>query len=161
MPPESASRQLLPTDLGATDDPGRGAGGGRGLVAALRDTTFRSLRHRNYRLYFAGQLVSFTGSWMQNAALMWLVFHRTGDAAWPPLLLVAQVGPTLLFGAWGGHLADRWPKRTIVLRTQAAFLLNAVALTLLVAANVVEPWLVLALQAANGLVQAVDLPARL
>ena len=72
----------------------------RGLLAALRETTFRSLRHRNYRRYFLGQIVSFTGSWMQSAALMWLLYDRTGDPRWPSWVLVAQVGPTLLLGTW-------------------------------------------------------------
>lgn len=132
-----------------------------GLVAVLRDHTFRSLRHRNYRLYFAGQIVSFTGSWMQNAALMWLVFDLTADPLWPPLLLVAQVGPTLVLGAWGGHLADRVPKRRLVFATQAAFLANACVLALLVATGLAAPPLLLAVQAVSGVIQAVDLPARL
>src|SRR5438477_12871416 len=93
----------------------------KGLWAALGATTFRSLRHPNYRRYFLGQIVSFTGSWMQSAALMWLMYDRTGDPRWPGWLLVAQVGPTLLLGTWGGALADRWPKRDLVLRTQTAF----------------------------------------
>ena len=133
----------------------------RGLLAALRGTTFRSLRHRDYRLYFLGQLVSFTGSWVQNAALMWLVYHQTGDLRWPSYLLVAQVGPTVLLGTWGGHLADRLPKRRLIQLTQAAFLLNAVVLAVLAAAGWALPGLVLGLQVLNGLVQAVDLPARL
>ena len=131
------------------------------LFAALRDTTFRSLRHRNYRLYFLGQIVSFTGSWMQSAALMWLMYDRTGDPRWPSWLLVAQVGPTLLFGAWGGALADRVPKRQLVIRTQTAFLVNAVLLAAMVALDLAVPWLVLALMVMNGVIQAIDLPARL
>ena len=82
----------------------------RGLLAAVKQTTFRSLRHRNFRLYFLGQIVSFTGTWMQSAALMWLMYDRTGDPRWPSWLLVAQISPTLLLGAWAGTLADRWPK---------------------------------------------------
>jgi MFS family permease len=132
-----------------------------GLLAALRETTFRSLRHRNYRLYFYGQIVSFTGSWMQSAALMWLMFDRTGDPRWPSWLLVAQVGPTILLGTLGGGLADRYPKRQIIIITQAAFLANAIALTALVAFGVAAPALVLALMATGGVVQALDLPARL
>src|SRR5215831_13994436 len=131
------------------------------MFATLRDTTFRSLRHRHYRRYFYGQLVSFTGSWMQSAALMWLMYDRTGDPRWPSWLLVAQVGPTLLLGAWGGHLADRWPKRDLVFRTQTAFLVNAVLLTALVATGLALPVLVLALQVVGGVIQAIDLPARL
>ena len=133
----------------------------RGLFAALRDHTFRSLKHRNYRLYFFGQIVSFTGSWMQNAALMWLVYEKTADPVWPPLLLVAQVGPTLVLGAWGGALADRVPKRGLVFATQSAFLATAMLMTLVVAADLVEPWLLLAVQVVNGVVQSVDLPTRL
>ena len=132
-----------------------------GLWTALKQTTFRSLRHRNYRLYFLGQIVSFTGSWMQSAALMWLMYDRTGDPRWPSWLLVAQVGPTLLLGAWGGHLADRFPKRKLVLRTQTAFLVNAAILTGLVATGLAFPPLILVLQLLSGVVQAIDLPARL
>jgi MFS family permease len=130
-------------------------------VAALADSTFRSLRHRDYRLYFLGQIVSFTGSWMQNAALMWLVFDATGDPIWPPLLIVAQVGPTLVLGTWGGALADRLPKRRLIFLTQSGFLTSAVLMTALVALDLADPWLVFALQVGNGLVQSVDLPARL
>ena len=131
------------------------------MFATLRDTTFRSLRHRPYRRYFAGQIVSFVGTWMQSAALMWLMYDRTGDPRWPSWLLVAQVGPTLLFGAWGGALADRVPKRQLVIRTQTAFLVNAVLLAAMVALDLAVPWLVLALMVMNGVIQAIDLPARL
>jgi MFS family permease len=132
-----------------------------GLFVALRAAAFRSLRHRNYRLYFYGQIVSFTGSWMQSAALMWLVYDRTADALWPPLMMVAQVGPTLLLGPVGGSVADRFPKRTVIYCTQLLFLLNAVALTVLVACGLTVPWLLFALAVVNGVVQAFDLPARL
>ena len=98
---------------------------------------------------------------MQNAALMWLVYDHTADPIWPPLLLVAQVGPTLLLGTWGGALADRLPKRRLIFATQSAFLGTAVLMTLLVAADRVEPWLLLAVQVVNGVVQSVDLPTRL
>ena len=59
----------------------------RPLLSRIQNRTFRSLRHRDYRTYFYGQLVSFTGSWMQSAALMWLVFDKTNDPLWPPLLM--------------------------------------------------------------------------
>jgi MFS family permease len=132
-----------------------------GLIAALRQTTFRSLRHRNYRRYFFGQLVSFTGTWMQSAALMWLIYERTEDVRWPSYLLVAQVGPTVLFGTWGGALADRAPKRRLIMWTQTAFLVNAIALALMTATGQILPAVILALQFLNGLVQSIDLPARL
>lgn len=131
-----------------------------GLWAALKATTFRSLRHPNYRRYFLGQIVSFTGTWMQSAALMALMYHRTGDPRWPGWLLVAQIGPTILLGAWAGGFADRRPKRRLIVRTQTAFLATAVLLTAAVAAGV-APWVVLVLQVVNGVIQAIDLPARL
>jgi MFS family permease len=133
----------------------------RSLVAALRDTTFRSLRHRNYRLYFLGQIVSFVGSWMQSAALMWLMYDRTGDPRWPSWLLVAQVGPTVLFGSWGGGLADRYPKRKLIFATQCAFLLHASVLTLLLATDLIVPLVLVGFMLVSGVIQAVDLPARL
>ncbi len=132
-----------------------------GLLTALRQATFRSLRHRNYRRYFFGQIISFTGSWMQNAALMWLMFDQTGDLRWPSYLLVAQVGPTILLGTWGGHLADRWPKRKLVFRTQAVFLVNALLRAVLVGTGLALPLIILGLQVLNGVFQAIDLPARL
>ncbi len=131
------------------------------MLATLRDTTFRSLRHRSYRRYFYGQIVSFVGTWMQSAALMWLMYDRTGDPRWPSWLLVGQIGPTLLLGAWGGSLADRYPKRQLVSTTQTAFLLNAIALTVVVGCGFATPWLVLALISLNGVIQAVDFPTRL
>ena len=133
----------------------------RAAAAILRDRTFRSLRHRNYRLYFLGQLVSFTGSWMQSAALMWLVFDRTADPLWPPLLLAAQIGPTFLLGPLGGSLADKLPKRPLVFATQAAFMATAALLTLVVAADAAGPWLLLGIAVGNGVIQGIDLPARL
>jgi Na+/melibiose symporter-like transporter len=131
------------------------------LWAALRDRTFRSLRHRDYRLYFFGQLVSFVGSWTQSTALMWLVYDLTNDPIWPALLLVALVGPTLLLAPAGGALADRVPKRTLVLVTQVCFLATALALTATVGFGYATPAVLFAIQLANGCVQAVDLPARL
>lgn len=132
-----------------------------GFLTTLWNTTFRSLRHRDYRLYFFGQIVSFTGTWMQNAALMWLVFDLTNNPMWPPILLVAQVGPTLVLGTLGGSLADRLSKRRLLLTTQSLFLTNAVILTGLAVGGWVNPWVLVLLQLSNGLVQAVDLPARL
>jgi MFS family permease len=132
-----------------------------GLWTALKETTFRSLRWRNYRLYFLGQIVSFTGSWMQSAALMWLLYDRTGDPSWPSYILVAQVGPTILLGTWGGGLASRFAKRKLIFVTQAVFLVHAVALTVVIACNVLNPFVILGLMVVSGVVQAVDLPARL
>lgn len=123
--------------------------------------TFRALKHRDYRLYFVGQVVSLTGTWMQTTVLAWLAFHLTGQSKWPALISAAQLLPTLLLGAWTGTIADRWPKRRVLLATQSALLLVAATLTALVAADRVGRWELLALSAAAGVVLAVDLPARL
>jgi MFS family permease len=131
------------------------------LWRLLRDRTFRSLRHRDYRLYFLGQLVSFVGSWMQSTALMWLVYDLTSDPLWPALLLIALVGPTLVIGPFAGSIADRVPKRTLILSTQSGFLATAILLTALVAFGAVSPFTLIAVQFVNGVIQAIDLPARL
>ena len=131
------------------------------LWAALRDRTFRSLRHRDYRLYFYGQLVSFVGSWMQSTALMWLVYDLTDDPLWPAMLLVALVGPTLLLGPFAGAIADHRPKRKLITATQSAFLCTAIILTFVVGFNLATPVVLLVIQLVNGVIQAIDLPARL
>ena len=133
----------------------------RGIGSTLRHTTFRSLKHRDYRLYFFGQLVSFIGSWMQSAALMWLVFEQTNDALWPPLMLVATVGPTLLLAPLGGMLADRFPKKKIITLAQCGFLLSSLCLILLLATGYAVPGVLLMVAFANGLIQSVDIPTRL
>jgi len=131
------------------------------LRPAAPPRTFRAFRHRNYRLYFYGQLVSLTGSWVQTAALTWLAWDRTDKALWPGLVVAAQVLPTLLLGAWGGALADRIPKRRLIMVTQAAFLAQALGLAAVVWCGRLTPWYMLVFAAAAGVVNALDLPARL
>jgi MFS family permease len=132
-----------------------------GFFATLGRTTFRSLRHRNYRLYFFGQIVSFVGSWMQTAALMWLVFDLTTDPFWPPLLLVAVTGPTLILGTLGGWVSDRVPRGKLVFVLQSLLLLSAVVLTVLTLTSWLSPWWMFGLALFNGVVMSFDLPARL
>jgi predicted MFS family arabinose efflux permease len=124
--------------------------------------TFRSLRHRNYRLYFAGQLVSLIGSWTQITALMWLAHVQSdGESKWPAFLAAVQIGPTFLLGPWGGLIADRVSKRGLIIRTQAVFLSCAVALIVLHVTGSLSVWAMLAVMFVHGIVQAIDLPARL
>ncbi|HEY8505492.1 MAG TPA: MFS transporter, partial [Gemmataceae bacterium] len=138
-----------------------GEAGPRGVRGWLAGTTFRSLRHRNYRLYFSGQVVSLTGSWMQTTALMWLAWELTHDPGWPPFIMAANLFPACLLGAWGGWLADHFPKRDLVLASQSAFFTLALGLTLLYFGGAVTPWLLFALVLGQGTVMAFDLPARL
>jgi MFS family permease len=123
--------------------------------------TFRSLRHRNYRLYFIGQMVSLIGTWMQTTVLAWLAFDLTKESKWPSFLTAAQVLPTLLLGAWAGTIADRWPKRLVLMFTQAGLAILAALLAVLVWFGRPDVWLLLAITTASGIVIAVDLPARL
>jgi MFS family permease len=101
------------------------------------------------------------GTWMQTAALNWLAFHLSDLSTWPSGIVAAQILPTFLLGALGGALADRWPKRTLIMGTQAAYLVLALLLAGLTAAGVIDPWQLLLISLANGIVQAIDLPARL
>src|SRR5438270_12839288 len=128
----------------------------RGLAS-----TFRSLRHRNYRLYFFGQLVSLIGTWMQMTAVIWLAYDLTGQNKWTGFVTAAGIVPAFLFGAWGGTLADRFSERSLIFTTQALFLLQALVLAGLTYWGRITPWQLLVLTAATGLVQAIDLPARL
>ena len=127
-------------------------------TAAL--TTFRSLRVRNYRLYFLGQIVSVTGTWMQSVAQIWLVLKLTGS----PLALGITTGlqflPMLVLGPWGGVVADRFDKRKVLVATQAADGMLALALGILTLAGAVQLWMVYALALGLGLVTVVDNPTR-
>jgi MFS family permease len=122
--------------------------------------TFAALKYRNYRLFFAGQLVSLIGTWMQNTAQGWLVYQLTGSKVL--LGTVAAVGslPMLLLSVWGGSLADRYPKRRVLFFTQTGMMLLAFAFAALVGSGCVQPWHILVLAALGGVAMAFDMPAR-
>lgn len=122
---------------------------------------FRSLRHRNYRLYFFGQLISLTGSWVQTTALMWLAYDMTRQSRWPAGIVALHIFPTFLLGPWGGVLADRVSKRWLIFGTQAGFMASAVTLATLTLTGLVRPWHLIVLATLSGVVNAIDLPARL
>ena len=122
--------------------------------------SFDSLSVPNYRRYFAGQIVSVSGNWMQMVAEVWLMLSLTGSGVAVGLTTALQFLPILLFGAWGGVLADRFAKRRLLMVTQALMALPALALFAIVGAGAVEPWMVLALVFVRGTVNAVDNPTR-
>jgi MFS family permease len=123
--------------------------------------TFHSVSHsRNFRLFFVGQIVSVTGTWMQSVAAAWLVLKLTESSVALGIQLALNFGPILLLGAWAGLLADRRDKRLILIGTQTAFALQALALWVLVFAGVAELWMVYALSLFAGIVTAIDNPAR-
>jgi MFS family permease len=122
--------------------------------------TFSSLKVPNYRKYFAGQVVSTSGNWMQIVGEMWLMVKLTGSGGLVGLTAGLQFLPILLFGAWGGLLADRLPKRLILTYTQLALTIPALTLFVLVAGGAAKPWMVLALVVVRGSVLAIDNPSR-
>ncbi len=127
--------------------------------AAVRQT-FSSLRIRNYRLYFTAQLISVSGTWMQTVAQAWLVLHLSGSSVDLGLVVGLQFLPMLLFGPFGGLVADRVNKRTLLSATQSAGGLLALVLGALVVTHTVELWQVYLLAALLGLVNVFDNPAR-
>src|SRR5579863_5045077 len=122
--------------------------------------TFASLRHPNFRLFFAGQLISLIGTWMQNTAQGWLVYELTGSKIL--LGVVAAVGstPMMLLSIWGGSVADRHSKRRIVLCTQISMMVFAFVFASLVSSGRIRPWHILILAALGGCALAFDMPAR-
>ncbi|MCZ0208023.1 MFS transporter [Streptomyces achromogenes] len=121
---------------------------------------FSSLRIRNYRLFFAGQVVSNTGTWMQRIAQDWLVLSLTGSSAAVGITTALQFLPMLLFGLYGGVLVDRLPKRPTLLVTQSAMAVTGLALAALTLSGQVQVWHVYVAAFAVGLATVVDNPAR-
>jgi len=129
------------------------------LSAAVR-RSFHSLSVPNYRRYFAGQVVSLSGNWMQTVAAVWLILSLTGSGVAVGLTTALQFLPMLLFGAWGGLFADRFPKRRLLMVTQALMALPAIGLFAVTEAGTVAPWMVYLAVFAMGAVNAVDNPTR-
>lgn len=123
--------------------------------------TFHALGHsRNFRLFFAGQAVSVTGTWMQMVATAWLVLRLTGSGVALGIETALAFGPILLLGAWGGSLADRHDKRRLLMGTQAIYALLALVLFAIVATDAVRLWMVYALALGQGVVTAIEQPTR-
>jgi MFS family permease len=129
------------------------------VTAALR-RTIGSFSVPNYRRWFAGQLVSISGNWMQIVAEMWLVLTLTGSALAVGVTSALQFLPILLVGAWGGLVADSVPKRRLLILTQCLMAIPPLVLFGLSASGSAAAWMVMALVFARGLVMAVDMPAR-
>jgi MFS family permease len=134
-----------------------GDGGGRGsrLPAALR-----ALGHRNYRLFFGGQFISLSGSWMQTVAQSWLMYRLTGSAVMLGTVNFAGQIPVFLLAPLGGAVADRFPRHRILLLTQTASIIPAGALAALTFAGAVSEWHIFTLAALLGVINAFDIPAR-
>jgi MFS family permease len=130
-------------------------------LGAASERTFRSLRrHRNYRLYFFGQVVSISGTWMQNVAQAWFIVQLTHSALAVGVLALCQFGPYAIFGLLGGALADRTNQRRLLIATQSTFMLSAAALAGLAISGHAAVWEVYMLAAVNGVVMVFDTPTR-
>jgi len=130
------------------------------LAEAATRRTFRSLRVRNYRLFFFGQLVSLTGTWMQQVGQDWLVLRLTNQALPLGITLALQFAPILVLGAWAGVVADRLDKRRLLLATQVAMASLALVLGVLTATGAIRLWMVYVLALLLGCATAFDMPTR-
>ncbi len=130
------------------------------LAGRSRSSTFRALRHRNFRLFFFGQMISLVGTWMQTIAQQWLIYRLTGSATMLGTVSLLGILPLLPMSLWGGSLADRFPKRTIVTITQVVMMVLAFLLAALTWSGAIQVWHVLVLAVALAAANAVDIPAR-
>jgi MFS family permease len=155
--PEAAAAAEKPP-VGSPAGPAAAAGGqpGRGRRAGA----FRALHSRPFRLYFAGQIASASGTFLQQTAIGWLVLKLTGSAAELGLVLAVGGVPSLLFGPWGGTIADRVDLRRLLIGTQLAYGLLAGLLWALALAGKANVPVIVAISVASGVVQIVDSPAR-
>ncbi|HTQ42199.1 MAG TPA: MFS transporter [Polyangiaceae bacterium] len=126
----------------------------------MPSATFRALRHRNFQLFFGGQLVSLVGTWMQNVAQSWLIYRLTHAPLLLGLVGFAGQAPIFLLATVGGAVADRRARRGVLVATQTASMVLAFALAALTLLGVVRPWHVFVLAAALGTVNAFDIPTR-
>lgn len=121
---------------------------------------FAAMRHRNYQLYFAGQLVSMAGTWMQSIAQGWLVYQLTKSDASLGLVGFAAAVPAFVVAPWAGVLVDRMSRRTLLLLTQSGAMMLAFILAALTFSGLVTEWHIILLAAGLGFVNSVDSPAR-
>ena len=130
------------------------------FLRTFSDSTFSSLKIRNYRLYFIGQSISVSGTWMQTIGQAWLVLKLTNSGTALGLVTALQFLPVLFLGAMGGVIADRLSKRKILFFTQSASGILALILGILVATNTIQLWMIYILATSLGLINAIDNPTR-
>jgi len=121
---------------------------------------FRSIRNRNYRLYFLGQTISLLGSWLQSVAQAWLVYRLTGSSVQLGLIVFVGQAPVMFLAPLGGLLADRYHRRTVVLCTQCILMVLALSLGALTLNGKPRIWEILLFGGLAGIVSAIDVPAR-
>lgn len=122
--------------------------------------TFRSLRHRNFRIFYLGQLVSLNGTWMQSLAQSWLMYRLTGSGLMLGLTGTLTLVPNLVLGIYGGWLADRFPRQRLLIIVQTLAMLQAFTMGMLTVGHWIQPWHILLLALTLGVVQAIETPVR-
>ncbi|GET28061.1 MFS transporter [Prolixibacter sp. SD074] len=122
--------------------------------------TFRSLQYRNYRLFFGGQSISLTGTWIQRIAMPWLVYHLTGSVVLLGVVGFAGQIPTFLLASYAGVITDRRNRYHILIATQILAMLQALTLALFYFLGIIEVWHILVLSVMLGIINAFDAPAR-
>src|SRR6266851_45978 len=130
------------------------------MLEAPPPRTLGALRHRNYRLFFAGQTISSVGTWMQSVAMPWLALELTHSGLLVGLVLAAQFTPVLVGSQFGGVVADRFRKRNVLLATQSAFMAPSFTLFVLSASGHAHYWMVILAALATGTINLFDVPAR-
>jgi MFS family permease len=143
----------------AKSTPAPAAGAPKSALAGLA-RGFRALEVRNYRLYWFGQLISQSGSWMQRTAQDWLVLQLTHSPFALGLVTALQFLPIMLLSLVGGVISDRMSKHKLVLVTQTAALIQTLIFAILVATNMIQLWHIYILATAQGIINAIDNPAR-
>ena len=121
---------------------------------------FRALRHRNYRLFFSGQIISLIGTWMQSVAQSWLVYSLTGSSLLLGIVGFASQIPVFLLAPAGGLVADRYSRHRIVVATQTTAMVLALILSALTLLKHIQVWQIIVLASLMGIVNAFDIPAR-
>ena len=122
--------------------------------------TFRSLKHRNFRIYFCGQAVSLCGTWMQQLALSWLVYRLTNSAWILGVVEFAMFSPVLIIGLAGGWVADHVNRKKVLAVTQLAALSQATILSILALSGDIQVWQIICLAATAGIINAFEIPSR-
>jgi len=128
--------------------------------AAKLPAVFRAFKHRNFQLFFGGQIISLTGTWMQSVAQSWLVYRLTGSVALLGLIGFAGQFPVFLLTAFGGAIADKYNRRQILVATQTCSMMLAAILAALMLTETIAVWHLFALASLGGVINAFDIPTR-
>jgi MFS family permease len=127
---------------------------------STRTNPLRALHHRNFRLFISGQMISLVGTWMQQVAQSWLIFRLTNSSFLLGVVGFAGQAPSLFLGPFGGHVADRYDRRRIIIITQSASMLLALVLAALTLTHRIVEWHIIVLASLLGVINAFDIPVR-